>query len=95
MAPQLVGTPLAGGTDTARQGARGSNTRNFMRMLAAKGNWNIVRGKLKQQLAQLVGDDLQFIEGKENELVGRVQKRTGRAKEKNKHTTVNCCGCKN
>ena len=66
-----------------------------MRMLAAKGNWNIVRGKLKQQLAQLVGDDLQFIEGKENELVGRVQKRTGRAKEKNKHTTVNCCGCKN
>ncbi|HEY1717884.1 MAG TPA: CsbD family protein [Verrucomicrobiae bacterium] len=50
-----------------------------MSTFAVKGNWNIAKGRLKQKFAQLANDDLQFIEGKEDELIGRIQKRTRRA----------------
>ncbi len=66
-----------------------------MSMLTVKGNWNIARGRLKQTLAQLANDDLRFIDGKEDELVGRVQKRTGRAKMRDKRALYECCGCHN
>lgn len=46
-----------------------------------KGNWNIAKGKLKQRWANLTDDDLQFAEGKQEELVGRIQKRTGESRE--------------
>jgi uncharacterized protein YjbJ (UPF0337 family) len=45
--------------------------------LNLKGNWNVVKGKLKQSYGQLTDDDLAFSEGKEDELVGRIQKRLG------------------
>jgi len=50
-----------------------------MSILEFKANWNIAKGKLKQRFARLTDDDLQFTEGKEDELVGRIQKRTSRA----------------
>lgn len=65
-----------------------------MSTLTAKGNWNIAKGKVKQKLAQLADDDLQFIEGKEEELIGRIQKRTGQARKKIERTVDECCGCK-
>jgi uncharacterized protein YjbJ (UPF0337 family) len=46
-----------------------------------KGNWNEVKGKLKQKYAQLTDDDLAFVEGKEDELLGRMQQRLGKSKE--------------
>lgn len=46
-----------------------------------KGNWNITKGKLKQKYADLTDDDLQYVEGKEDELYGRIQKRTGQTRE--------------
>ncbi len=46
-----------------------------------KGSWNELAGKLKQQFANLTDDDLLFIEGKEEELVGRLQKKLGKTKE--------------
>lgn len=46
-----------------------------------KGNWNILKGKLKQQYADLTDDDLEYAEGKEDELLGRLQKKTGKTKE--------------
>lgn len=52
-----------------------------MNTLQLKGNWNIAKGKLKQKYAQLTDDDLQYVEGKEDELIGRIQKRTGATKE--------------
>ena len=52
-----------------------------MNTLEMKGNWNIIKGKLKQRWARLTDDDLQFAEGKENELIGRIQKRTGETRE--------------
>ena len=46
-----------------------------------KGNWNEIKGKLKQKYGQLTDDDLAFAEGKEDELLGRLQKRLGKSKE--------------
>ena len=45
-----------------------------------KGNWNIVKGKLKQNYAELTDDDLTYSEGQEDELLGRIQRKTGKAK---------------
>lgn len=45
-----------------------------------KGNWNIVKGKLKQNYAELTDDDLTYTEGQEDELLGRIQRKTGKAK---------------
>ena len=49
--------------------------------LQMKGSWNEVKGKLKQKYGQLTDDDLTFGEGKEDELLGRLQKRLGRTKD--------------
>jgi uncharacterized protein YjbJ (UPF0337 family) len=45
--------------------------------LRLKGNWNVVKGKLKQAYGELTDDDLKYEEGQEDELVGRIQKRIG------------------
>ncbi len=45
--------------------------------LNLKGNWNVVKGKLKQAYGDLTDDDLAYSDGKEDELVGRIQKRIG------------------
>ncbi len=52
-----------------------------MTKLNFKGTWNEVKGKLKQKYAQLTDDDLMFAEGKEEELLGRLQQRLGRSKD--------------
>lgn len=62
-----------------------------MNKLQIKGNWNIVKGKMKQKFASLTDDDLQFVEGKEDELIGRVQKRTGKTKEEVERVLSECC----
>jgi uncharacterized protein YjbJ (UPF0337 family) len=49
--------------------------------LRIKGNWNEKKGKLIQKWAELTEDDLQYSEGKEDELVGRIQKKTGKSKD--------------
>jgi len=49
--------------------------------LKLKGNWNTVKGMLKQKYAKLTDNDLDYIEGKEEELIGRIQKRTGEKRE--------------
>ena len=45
--------------------------------LKLKGNWNVVKGKLKQAYGDLTDDDLAYTEGQEEELVGRIQKKMG------------------
>lgn len=52
-----------------------------MTTLEIKGDWNITKGKLKQKWAKLTDDDLQFAAGKQDELLGRIQKRTGETRE--------------
>ena len=46
-----------------------------------KGNWNIIKGKLKQEYGDLTDDDLTYQEGAEDELFGNIQKRIGKTKE--------------
>ena len=52
-----------------------------MNTLTMKGSWKEVSGKLKQQFANLTDDDLLFKEGKEEELLGRLQQKLGKTKE--------------
>jgi uncharacterized protein YjbJ (UPF0337 family) len=52
-----------------------------MNKLGIKGNWNEIKGKLKQKYANLTDDDLMFAEGKEDELYGRLQQRLGKTKD--------------
>ena len=52
-----------------------------MNTLEIKGDWNITKGKLKQKWAKLTDDDLQCVEGMNEELLGRIQKRTGETRE--------------
>lgn len=49
--------------------------------LKLKGTWNEVKGKIKQQYADLTDDDLLYEEGQEDELVGRIQKKTGKTRD--------------
>jgi uncharacterized protein YjbJ (UPF0337 family) len=46
-----------------------------------KGNWNELKGKFKQQYADLTDDDLLYEEGKEDELLGKIQKKIGKTRE--------------
>lgn len=48
--------------------------------LKMKGNWDDAKGKLKQQFAQLTDEDLEYTEGKGDELVGRLQNKLGKGK---------------
>ncbi|MFN0157610.1 MAG: CsbD family protein [Bacteroidota bacterium] len=52
-----------------------------MNTLIIKGNWNEISGKLKQQFANLTDDDLLLKEGKEEELMGKLQQKLGTTKE--------------
>jgi len=68
-----------------------------MTKLEIKGDWNITKGKLKQKWAKLTDDDLQYVEGKSDELLGRIQKRTGESREaveKALHDACSSSGCK-
>ncbi len=49
--------------------------------LRIKGNWNQIKGKLKQQYADLTDDDLTYVEGKEDELLGKLQEKTGKSRD--------------
>ncbi|UZJ64122.1 CsbD family protein [Sphingobacterium sp. KU25419] len=52
-----------------------------MSELTWKGRWTELKGKVKQQYADLTDDDLLYAEGKEDELLGKLQKKTGKTKE--------------
>ena len=46
-----------------------------------QGQWNQVRGQLKKRWGQLTEDDLKFANGNLDQLVGRIQNKTGEARE--------------
>jgi uncharacterized protein YjbJ (UPF0337 family) len=46
-----------------------------------KGNWSEQKGKLKQKFAALTDNDLLFVEGKEEEMMGKLQIKLGKTKE--------------
>jgi uncharacterized protein YjbJ (UPF0337 family) len=53
-----------------------------MDKLELKGKWNQLKGKVKQEYADLTDDDLRYEEGKDDELLGRLQEKTGKTKDK-------------
>lgn len=52
-----------------------------MDRLELKGRWNEIKGKLKQQYADLTDDDLLYEDGKDDEFLGRLQRKTGKTRE--------------
>ena len=49
--------------------------------LKLQGDWNQTKGKIKQAYGNLSDDDLKYEEGKDDELVGRLQKKIGKTKD--------------
>jgi uncharacterized protein YjbJ (UPF0337 family) len=49
--------------------------------LKLKGSWNEIKGKAKTQYAQLTDDDLKYEEGKDDEFLGRIQRKLGKSKD--------------
>ena len=68
---------MLGSVETKADTAITVNQGEDMNTLQVKGIWNVVKGRLKQRWAELTDDDLRYVEGQEDELVGRIQKRTG------------------
>jgi uncharacterized protein YjbJ (UPF0337 family) len=54
---------------------------NIMKNFIEKASWNEVKDKLKQNYGSLNDGDLQFTEGKEEELLDRLERKTGLARE--------------
>ena len=52
-----------------------------MDKLELKGTWNELKGKVKQSYADLTDDDLTYEEGREDELYGRLQQKTGKTRD--------------
>lgn len=52
-----------------------------MNTQSIKGNWNEIKGKIKQKYGELTDDDLAFEEGKEDEMYGRLQQKLGKSKD--------------
>lgn len=46
-----------------------------------RGNWNQIKGKLKEEYGELTDNDLVYKEGKEDQLIGRIQEKTGKTKQ--------------
>ncbi len=64
-----------------------------MNTLMIKGDWNIAKGKLKQKYAQLTDDDLKYVSGREDEILGRLQKKTGARREELEKFLREDCHC--
>jgi uncharacterized protein YjbJ (UPF0337 family) len=52
-----------------------------MDTLRIKGNWNQMKGKIKQKYPDLTDDDLKIVAGKEDDLLGRIQRKTGKSRD--------------
>ena len=52
-----------------------------MTKLGIQGHWNQIKGKAKQKWAQLTDDALLLIEGREEELLGQIQEKSGETKQ--------------
>ena len=53
----------------------------MMNQQILQGNWNEIKGKLRQKWGQLTDDDLPQIRGDAEQIVGIIQRKTGEARE--------------
>jgi len=59
-----------------------------------QGNWNIIKGKLKQKYGNLTDNDLTYVNGQEEELLGRIQKRVGQDRKAIEQFIHDTCDCR-
>jgi len=52
-----------------------------MDKLEIKGGWNELKGKIKQAYGDLTDDDLTREDGKDDEMLGKLQQKTGKTKD--------------
>ena len=52
-----------------------------MNKLQFKGEWNELKGRLRQKFAELTDDDVNYAEGQEEELLGHLQKKLGKTQQ--------------
>jgi uncharacterized protein YjbJ (UPF0337 family) len=52
-----------------------------MDKLQIKGGWNEVKGKIKKAYGDLTDDDLAYQEGKDDEMLGKLQQKTGKSRD--------------
>ncbi|WP_343667474.1 CsbD family protein [Chitinophaga sp.] len=52
-----------------------------MDTLQIKGAWNEIKGRIKQQYAELTDDDLLYEEGQEDRLIGKIQQKLGKSRD--------------
>jgi uncharacterized protein YjbJ (UPF0337 family) len=57
-----------------------------------EGNWRQFAGTVKEKWGKLTDDDLQVINGQQDQLVGRIQERYGVAKEEAQKQVKNWVG---
>lgn len=77
----VVSVPLVGGAQTSAQPT--TTTRNDAQTMwdKVKGSWNQTKGAVKEQWGELTDDDLLAIEGRRDQLVGKIQTRYGISRE--------------
>lgn len=70
------------GLATDSPNRRACDTRQAdMTTFAVDASWNQIKGKLQQRFAQLTDDDVLFVEGNGDELLGRLQSKLGMGAE--------------
>ena len=52
-----------------------------MDKLELKGKWNELKGNINQQHADLTDNDLEYEDGKDDELYGRLQTKLGKTRD--------------
>jgi uncharacterized protein YjbJ (UPF0337 family) len=66
-----------------------------MNIIALKTNWSIVKGKLKEKYRNLTDNDLAYISGREDDMLGHIQLKTGASRDELEgylREECNCCG---
>lgn len=53
----------------------------IMNDIKIKGNWNQIKGKLKQKYGDLTDDDLTYVEGQDDEFIGKLQEKLGKTRD--------------
>ena len=76
---------------TVRRATTEWNEERLMNWDQIQGNWEQFKGKAQQQWGKLTDDDMDVIQGKRTELVGRLQERYGYAKEQAEREVDNFC----
>lgn len=74
----IVSLPLVANAQTPGQTTTQSDAKTLWEKF--KGNWNQTKGAVKEQWGKLTDDDLLAIEGRRDQLVGKIQARYGISK---------------